>query len=464
MAAFALLLLTLAWTPGQGEDDIAARLAEHERTVRAERTLAFFEAWLASGEDARSRARGVLEAARPRGGPAVAPPSLAALVDAWRELRGGGFKGPLPAHLAGDQRGLQSLADSIDLTLAPGAFEAREGAERGDPLVVFVRTLFRPRSWADVELALIWVAPSGEEVLARREPVETPLFVDGFPMYVRSPPSAPGTWRLVPEVTRDGRSARGAGAAVECVAELALRAERALGGEADGAAHEHLRALLGALLERGDRRALALGPAGLLGALEGAGGTGLPRPVEVAFVDRDGVRRWLWALRLEKGDPQRAILLLAPHGERADLMLAGTVGARWRDLAREQRALLLSTELPASTADRTVAQLFLRLAQVAREGGVPSSGELLLVARGDAALRSTLLPAERFPFDAAVLSTVLREPESVLPGLPRLVLTPGGPQALPAERGELAVLAGERETILNDPGLPARVAAWMAWR
>ena len=472
IGALLLSMAAIPLAPPLQEVDQAAlrrRRAEHERIVVAERALELLEAWIASDEPRRAAARAVLAAGRPSRGPAVAPATIEALVGAWRELGGGGLHGPLPESLAEDQRGLQSLADSIDLTLAPGAFAARraEGGEgRGEAVVVHVRTLFRPRSWADVELALTWIGPDGREIVARREPVETPLFQDGFPMYVRTPVSAPGAWRLVPEVSRDGRSARGTGPEVECVLDLTERAERALASEPGTEVDARVRTLLEGLIANGARGTVALAPSSMLALLERppdefAG----PRPVERAFTLRDGSSRWVWSYR-PSGAVERAIVLLAPEGQPADLALARTVGSRWRELAAEQRALLLSSELPPSGADRAIAEHLERLAALAREAGVPDSGELLLVARGDAAQRISVVRAEQLPFDAVVVSTVLRaDPARFLPGLPRLVITPGGSQGPPtAADGDLTVLAGENETILNDPGLPARVAAWIRGR
>ncbi|HVS09628.1 MAG TPA: hypothetical protein VMS76_07110, partial [Planctomycetota bacterium] len=265
VAALALLAGPLAASP-QAEPDPAARQQaaseRHQEVAESLRRVEFLGAWERAGEAGRARALGVLESLRQAGAGSVAPPSFEALARARRALE----REPDPAQERSD---LRRLADALDLIAVPGAFEpAAEGP--GQALTVLVRRLYRTGTHAGVELSLVWIAPSGEEHAARREPVEAAaLEGDAFPMYLRAPLSEPGLWHLVPVVERDGVALRGSPVPVECVERLGERLERALESARDPETPEgHLALALADLRLLGARTLAALRPSEALELLE----------------------------------------------------------------------------------------------------------------------------------------------------------------------------------------------------
>jgi len=203
----ALWLAVFTTTPvsarAQNADWNSTGQEAHLRAVRAERGELLREALAQArpGEEQLARLRA---AWRTPGTSAGTFPSLGAMMDAVRELRGDA-PGPL-----------QRLADSLDLQPVAGAFSA--SAERGPVLRVRVYPLYPIDAAGDFHLSLYWVAPDGTETRARRESVaESALAQPGFEMFVRAPASEPGLWHLIPEVERDGSSARGVPVPVPCL-------------------------------------------------------------------------------------------------------------------------------------------------------------------------------------------------------------------------------------------------------
>jgi len=333
---------------------------------------------------------------------------------------------------------------------------------------VHVGMLLRPRLSGDLTLALVWGGPDGQQIVARREPATVSILIDGVPMFVRPPASQPGTWTLAVQVEREGLAARGVGIRVECLKDLRARAERAL-RKAEGVSlgDARLQRSLRLLLELGVRTGVALSPGRTLALLEGGGAPTWPRPVEQTFAEPGGREGWLWSLR-PPGPLERTLVLVAPEEELPDLVFAGTLGERWLGLATEHRALLLSIDLPTSSADTTPAQLFARLRGVALELGAPEAGELIVIGRGAAGVRlSYAVPRETY--DAAVLSTVLpmENASQVLEGVPRLLVAPGGSASFPdgAEPlDELVWVDGSPTSLFNDPRLPELVGTWLEAR
>jgi hypothetical protein len=466
MIALLALLPALGLQAPEAPDP--ARLsADHRRTVESERTAALLEAWMDADEDVRAKVAARIDDARPRGAALAAKPALAELIGALHELTGGALVGPVPLPRLGEQQRLQAFADSLDLTLQPGAFAARAQG-RGEALTVHVSALFRPQLWGDVFLALVWIGPDGREIVARREPATVEVLLDGVPLFIRPPESEPSVWTLAAQVELQDLVARGLGTRVECLPDLQARTARALvAPEEESAGDARLRHGLRLLMEHGVRLQVALAPGRALALLEGSGEAEWPRPVERAFVEPDGREGWIWALR-PAGPLERVIVMVAPGAELPDLALSGTLGERWARTAAAQRALLFAVELPSAAADRAPAELFERLGELARAAGVPEDGERILVGRGAAALRLTF-SVPRDTYHAAVLSTVVPadDARAFLAGVPRLVVAPGGSAGAPDPSetpGELVWVEGAPTPLFNEPRLPALVDAWLAAR
>jgi hypothetical protein len=469
LAAIASLAAPALAAAQEAEPDPAARqhaaVERHQRTVENLRWVDFLGAWERADGPGRARALEVLESLRQAGAGSVAPPSFEALARARRALE----REPDPAQERSD---LRRLADALDLIAVPGAFEpAAEGP--GQALTVLVRHLYRTGPHAGVELSLVWIAPSGEEHAARREPVEAAaLEGDPFPMYLRAPLSEPGLWQLVPVVERDGVALRGSSVPVECVERFGGRLDGALERARNPETPEGRLALaLADLRLLGARTLAALRPSEALELLERpseARAAALPAPLQPCFTDGQGRICWAWSINgVER--PERVVVLLAPPGEPADAILAGAPGAAWRAFAREHSARVVSAQLPPLGPEHgaaEIAELFARL-----RGG--SSAPLLVVARGDTLgrLQLGLLGEERPPFELLAASTILgARPEEVFASVPRLFVALGGAAELPESAGgaeaarELTWIDGSPIPLCDELRLPRLVSSWLEQR
>jgi hypothetical protein len=464
------IALACAWlAPGvapfaQEASPLEAAHEAHWNVVLTERTERFLAGSAAADPAARERGAKVLERMRSPGSGLLSPPSLAALARAQRALRA--------ADSPPEQERMERTADALDLQPAPGVFESRAEGE-GVAVTVGVVPLTPLADRADIQLSLYWIAPDGNEQLARREPVRAAaLEAPGFQMFLRTPRSAPGMWQLVAECERDGVRARGAPVEVECVERLDERLRRVFARSLPPQSPAAMLAIALALRHQSGLRTLAsLRPSEMLRQIERALPAeeaaptaspalepGVVAPCEQAFVDARKIPHWVWSLRPE-GEIERVVILLAPWTDAPEAVLQRE---SWRKLAGEGRAWMLSTHLPDSAGKATgVAELLTRLRALA------PAGKCCLVARGGSV--GTLLlgveTAERdapLPFDALVMSTVISSPtpEKVLPQVRRLLLAPGGARELPQEPASFTWLEGSRIPLLNEPRLPELIARW----
>lgn len=442
--ALAACLALASLAPAGAQDGVALQESRrHAATVLEERRERLLALYSDADAEARRRAEGTLERLHSPGAGLVAPPSLRAVDQAARAIAGG---------LGG---WLQELADSLDLRVLPGAFEAR--AEGRAPLVVIVEPLYPTSGVQDVELALFWLAPDGSEQRARREPVAPAAFQPpGFEMFITAPLGPPAAWRLVAEVERGGERARGIPVVVEGLADLRRRLD-ALGDPAAGTGAALYREALASLLQRGVRRLCDHPGSALLARLEGQDPDG-PRPLAVAWRDEDGFEHWVWVLGSPDVAPEELVILLAASHESPE---AALVRPAWAAYARAQRAWVLSTRLPDAAAPL--------LEELRRHAvGAPT----LVVARGDTVGRLLfgLLGRAELPFDGVVFSTLVNDaPGEILPQVPRLLVAPGGHASLesaraagPATGARFLWLDGAHTPLLNEPALPELCARFVA--
>ncbi len=396
LRAAAASLLALCATVALGAaapDDDPPRVpdaGERARALQRERSLALLELWPGADPARRDLA---LAALRPDPARRLAPgawPTFEALADAQRVLLGG----PGPAESGWWE---QRLADSLGLTVQPGAFEARPAGPT-TPLTVLVTPLFDTPVPDAVDVRLVWVSPQGEERVARTEPVEPAPLRRGFEMYVHAPPSAPGEWVLIPQVLREGASLRGSPVAVDAVADLARRQRELVGRwPAEHAARARVGDARG-LLE-GGLRLPALSTEDLLRLAEGepdgppVGGLVPARPHFVAGR--------LEAWRLGSPGARTGVVLVASSRERPEELLAGTLGEHWRVAADAAGFELFATAL--ALVPPTGARSALQLAAELR--GARGWERCALVALGESALQSAaaLGGAEGASFDLLVL-------------------------------------------------------------
>lgn len=362
MIAPLVLALSLNFAQAAADGDaFAYHLGTHLEAVRAERTSSLSRAYEQAAEDRRAAAAEILVAGRDPRRPALRPLPLEVLARAGRAL-------------ADSEGSLAALADSLDLRVAPGCFEAREEG-LGEAMVVHVSQLWSEPG-VDALLGLWWER-GGARQLARSEPIPAAAFARGFEMYVRPPASKQGRWRLVPELEVGGSSVRGAGVPVDAVEGLSalrasLRGTSPLGAGAAGRAFaERLR-----LLERFGARGASLVSLDeqvrlLSGALD----------VRTRDLGSDaGIAHEL----LGEGPRRGALVLLEPTPASALEVLAPERRARWRALAASRGCRLIVVAPAAATP---VAGTGLALAEAACEEF--ELERMTLVARGEAAL---LLP------------------------------------------------------------------------
>lgn len=427
--------------------------AEHARCVRTERAVALYEAMARASDERLDIAAAEVLERRPAG---LGVSSGLAFVDVARTTR----------ELEGTAwTELQAFADSLDLSLTPGVFEARGTgpAATGEPLTVRVHGLWEADSAPDFTLTLTWISPEGQRLAARREPVEgRALARDGFEMYVHSPVSGPGTWLLEPCVERAGESACGVALPVDCVERFGERfgALVATSPARDDPAYPLVRAL-DRLVRYGARGGVALRPGELLAMLEGGAEPGQPYPHGRLPTPREETDRWVWALR-PVGDIERAVCVLLSERETDDALFAGAVGERWSRFANETGSIVFATRLPQRRAEYGVQALFGDLAADTHTLGGPDA-TLTVVARAETSgrLQLALGELEHYPFDALVISSFIPSASAatVFPGLPRLLLSPF---AEADEDAGLYVGPGHELSQFDELELPERTAAWLA--
>jgi hypothetical protein len=450
-----LLVLALAAQAAQ------ATAAAHARTLWSERALAFFGQLAEADPERAARARERVLAGLPSGAGAGWYPSLETLAAATRELTGTSAMGPLEARDR-EQREVQSLADSVDLRVVPGVFAPRETG-LGEPTTVAVRCAGPVQGYGPIEARLLWRGPDGRLETARSEPATIEALRAGFPMYLRPPASAEGTWWLVPEIGQRGVTARGVGVRVDCLRVPDAGPPSDGGPAADGGQARGLTEMLALLRSSGARSSVALGPREIARELAGGGGR-RPLLLEVAYELPGEGPRWLWGYVPERA-PELALVILCADHELPDLPLAGVLGERWCAVAERRGALLLSVNAPPSAATRSMGEVLERAVGAARERGLPDGAPVIAVARGASVARLALAGGNAL--DGAVLSAVVHSdrPEAVLAPLPRLLIAPGGAaELLQGEVGEFAWVDGSAAPFLNELALPGWVEAWLARR
>lgn len=220
-------------------------------------------------------------------------------------------------------------------------------------------------------------------------------------MYVRAP-RTPGSWRLVPEVTRGDRTVRGFGVPFQTVAELP--------------------------------------EAGLDERLE------LLRTRGVRCVDGAG-----WAQPAAPADlpTSRGVLLVVTgRDEEPESFHHGRHGERWRTLAAE-----LELELVVLPAADVVGFL------------AAGRGPTYLLARGDAVSELHLaLLGHDVTLAGLVLSTSMERPGPALPEAPTLLVGPRLEADPGTDSEDLQRIEGGPTPFLTEPELPELVAPWLRER
>lgn len=438
----AALLCGAALAAPQNAPPTGQEQALHLSAVRAERSARFFEAFVTADAVEREAAQAFLGKAQRARDPLGRRPSLVELATAT-ELLGGADQDSAGSELA-------RFAQGLDLQVVPGAFIAESTAGLGTPLTVTVYRLEGDPPARDVEIALDWQAPDGTRTRARTEPFGAQAFrAPGFHMFVRSPVSEPGLWRLVPVVRAGGREFQGAGVPVECVADLLARTGRSLSAEPAGVDVVTARQRLDRLLRAGLRSPEACGATPCLLPLEDPAA-----PAWRPTGDSAGGPLLYGGF----ADERRvgALVLLLFEGEAEEIPLTGPVGDAWRALARERGLGLFVL----STKGGDTAGLRRGLAEVARLAGA----DPILVARGRALLTASLLFAAAAPEGPLPLAGLVAQ--SPAPGIPKLrppvpalVVAPGAP---PSEvPSDVTFRQGGDVSLLDELRLPALVGEWL---
>jgi len=447
MPGVSLRLVLCGALLGAPQEPPLAFAAVHARCVRSERLAQLQDVLADFDREVRERACADLAAQQPPGAGLAAGVPLQQLARLTRELQGA----PWTA--------VQDFADSLDLSLTPGAFAAREDGP-GEPTTVRVHALWAAPEARDFTMTLSWVSPAGERVVARTEPVErAAVRGGGFEMYVHPPAAPPGTWSLEPCIEREDGSACGVAVPVDCVRDLAARFAAAVATRpaTTDPGYPLLRAA-DRLLRYGARESVTLRGGDLLRAFEDSAGFDAARPRLALNAAEDDC--WAW-MSPPPEEPRRTVCLLVSAREAADGLFAGELGRRWTAFAREHVAVLFATALPPDPSAGSTREL---LDRIAAAGTAMAGTELplVVVARGETAgrLQVALGGADGYPFDALVVSAVLRtpKPETLFPGVPRLVLSPG---AVEDTAAEFFVGPGARLALFDDLDLPARVGAWL---
>ena len=418
LAALSLCWPSAAHSQAQGPavgDSLAQRLVLRAAALRVERERALLEHYAAAPESLRARADEILRAGRDPRRARRGPLNLSTIAAAQRVLQG---NEPGPEFVA-----WADLVDSLDLSVVPGLFAAREEG-LGEALTVVFHSLWEGSIEREpeggIEASLYWVSPAGERRRARSEPVSLSALREGFEMYIRPPASAPALWSLVFELRTFAGVVASAPVVVECVGELAaLRSSAA-------PLRVSLRELLerrDELRERGLRRASGLSLSAWSSACEGAAPQLAPRPYEPRSAEGEGPPAFgdvtMWEVAAPGAAPARTYLLLAGSMEHPTDLLTGAVGRSWARVAEAQGARVLAARVPLPSRELFDLRDFVSALKRELE-----TEQLVVVARGD--------------FGRVLPGLLQREPCAAIDALV-LSETPAARALLPAEL-ELPVL------------------------
>ena len=450
----------------------------HVEGVRAQRAARFFELSAAVEPGVRERAEELLETLHIQPMSSLAWPPVDHLSAATRVLRM-----PFRDEAAERPDSVEAVADSLDLQVVPGAFDAaREG--RGEPLTVRVYPLpsLRVRPRGSTTVRLYWIAPDGSEETARTVQVEPAAFYSpGFELYVRAPLSEPGLWHLVVEVEHDERRARGLPVPVECVRDFRARVQGVREGiAARGIQNVPWGPVVGSLrgiIDHGIRlqgglgveQVLALVEAVLAGESPDLGSIPLPHALGRADLT-------FWAVA-PAGEIERVVLVPAPTSSAPESLFVGPVGQSWIELAERTGSLVVAapldpfrTEVGEDEQGREVEGATATSAEIIARARAAHPGKpLVLVARGDviATLRLERAIADAGPpdVDLVVLSSERAGAVALDPSLETLIVSPGGPADAPsdeeADAGPVQRVRGAGTSFLTEPRLAEIVERWL---
>jgi len=383
-----------------------------------------------------------------------AAPPIETVALAVRHLRSGGVELPDPTPL-------ERILLGLDLRCVPGAFEA--GREPG-PMTVHLWPMVEAVVKRTSELSLHWIAPDGARVRARTEPVAGGAFRrPGFEMFVRTPRAeAAGNWRLHALVEEGGRVLVSEPIGVPGVRALEERRARVAAGAPD----PELLAVVDDAVSYGLRVAAPLTVGRALSSLEGEPWTTRDGPI-APLLDPGWPAGRVWATPLPDRPPRTAVIVLATRDEPAWEPLAGAVGRAWLDFAREEKAVVVATDLPLA-AREVGGEDVGRLTTFLREELEATT--VVLVVRRDANFR--FLVAQRAgrvpPVHGVVFSTHVTghgEPPRPTP-LPCLVVDTRAPESgvlrVADESGAWSLARTPLPNVLVDLELPAHTSEWLA--
>lgn len=377
LASLALLALAAPRARARAQDGYfpVGANERHGENLRLERRLAWMDEWFTASSEARADALGIWKVMLGRGSQAAASPTSVLVGRLIRVLVHGET-----AARAG--RSEFVVADNIDLRVVPGVFASRsEGI--GEALVVNVKPLDKltdePGMPESVDLCLVWVGPAGQELVARSEPIGRKAFVlDGFEMYVRPPISAPGFWRLVPEVRVGAHVARGLGVPVECVERLqeryaAFQARQREKGSTD--AYE------GALIERVEHGVRDLTLPSVDALLDGRTGelrnqmVARAKPHANANWTTRGADAWVLDPPDSAHAPAELLVSICSPRETPAWLFAGEAGRLWQEYGEQVSARIVSLDFEAAGQPGLLWEL------LASERAAHPDARLCLVAR-----------------------------------------------------------------------------------
>ncbi len=415
-------------------------MAAHLAVAQSERELEFFDRYEKAGDEARARARLVLERLRSPGAPGGSPSSIFAVAKATRAL-------DLAAADATkrDVERLQELVDALDLEPSPGMFAAGASTE-GQVVRVVVYPLYPPPERLQVTLSLWWTHPDGREQLGYRGLAKPAVFEpQGFCVDAAAPGTEAGAWKLAIELEREGLVVRAAPLEIQCVPRLAERT-RALFDKLEDLKdpRQALARWIALASQRGMRTLARTRVEDQFERLESHPREGVAYPWSLAFVAEGGEQQWLWRVD-GPGDPQATLLLLCPSSQPPEATLSRD-GWAWPGYR------VLSTHVPrGSGGEGSVKELFDRVrAALALESH--GTQPIFVVARGDAIGRLAMgfYGANSRPYDAEILSmsTAPLSADSLESGVPRIVFAPGGSAKLAAMK------PGSKTWWLDAPTIP----------
>lgn len=274
------------------------------------------------------------------------------------------------------------FVSAIDLRPVPGVFGARREG-RGEAITVEVAPLwsepFPAPAAGAVRAQLKWFGPSGEEVIAREEPVNLSSFATGFEMYLRPPAAEPGVWQLGLQITEKGGVHQSRRIPVECIDELPKVREQlaARVGAEPLPIERYLHRRLDELSRLGLRRVNGVRLMNLIEAWQMPQGEAAGKVEAFRMEGFDSAGQVLWRLRAAE-ESRKVVVLSAGDFESPLDLLSGPLGQTWSDFAESTgyRVIAAQIDLPGAGGlqiDALVAALRSKL-------GVR---EVVLVARGD---------------------------------------------------------------------------------